>query len=43
MLLKMIIHLQSNNLENFAKENNLWDGKEKLNFAETFQESITMY
>ncbi|CAF0936003.1 unnamed protein product [Adineta ricciae] len=29
----------SKNLESFAKEKNLWDGKGKLNFAETFQES----
>jgi secernin len=33
--------IQSNNLKNFAKENNLWDGKDKLNFAETFQESLS--
>jgi secernin len=32
-------NLQSKNLENFAKENNLWNGKDKLNFAETFQDS----
>jgi secernin len=31
--------LHSNNLESFAKQNNLWDGKEKLNFSETFQDS----
>jgi secernin len=31
--------LHSNNLESFAEENNLWNGKEKLNFAETFQDS----
>jgi hypothetical protein len=30
-------NLQSNNLEKFAKENNLWDGKEKLNFAQICQ------
>jgi secernin len=29
--------LQSKNLEKFAKENNFWDGEEKLNFAQTFQ------
>jgi secernin len=29
--------LQSKNLEKFSKENNLWDGKEKLNFAQIFQ------
>jgi secernin len=29
--------LQSSNLEKFAKEKNFWNGKEKLNFAETFQ------
>jgi secernin len=33
--------IQSNNLENFAKENNLWNGKDKLNFSETFQESAS--
>ena len=26
-------------MEHFAKEKNLWDGKNKLNFAETFQQS----
>jgi secernin len=31
--------IQSKNLETIAKENNLWNGKSKLNFAETFQES----
>ena len=31
--------LHAKNLENFAKGNNLWDGKNKLNFAETFQQS----
>jgi secernin len=31
--------IHSNNLEKFAEEKNLWDGKDKLNFAETFQES----
>jgi len=31
--------IQSNNLKTFAKGNNLWDGKDKLNFSETFQES----
>jgi secernin len=30
-------NLQSNNLEKFAKEKNLWNGKEKLNFSEIFQ------
>ncbi|CAF1525430.1 unnamed protein product, partial [Adineta steineri] len=30
-------NLQSNNLEKFAKENNFWDGKDKLNFAQAFQ------
>jgi hypothetical protein len=30
-------NLQSSNLETFAKENNFWNGKEKLNFAQTFQ------
>ncbi|CAF0897172.1 unnamed protein product [Adineta steineri] len=33
--------LHSNNLESFAKEKNLWNGKEKINFAETFQDSTT--
>ncbi|CAF1242508.1 unnamed protein product [Rotaria sordida] len=31
--------IQSNNLETFAKDKKLWNGKEKLNFAETFQTS----
>lgn len=31
--------LHAKNLENFAKGKNLWDGKNKLNFAETFQQS----
>ena len=30
-------NLRSDNLEKFARENNLWDGKDKLNFAQTFQ------
>ncbi|CAF1167155.1 unnamed protein product [Rotaria sordida] len=30
-------NLKSNNLEEFAKEKNLWDGKDKLNFAQVFQ------
>ncbi|CAF1156159.1 unnamed protein product [Rotaria sordida] len=30
-------NLKSNNLEEFAKEKNLWDGKDKLNFAQIFQ------
>lgn len=30
-------NLQSNNLENFAKENHFWNEKEKLNFAKIFQ------
>ncbi|CAF1059523.1 unnamed protein product [Adineta ricciae] len=29
--------LQSDNLEKFAQDNQLWNSKEKLNFAETFQ------
>ena len=29
--------IQSANLESFAQEKNLWNGKEKLNFAKTFQ------
>jgi secernin len=29
--------LQSKNLEKFAKEKNLWNGKDKLNFAQIFQ------
>lgn len=33
--------LHSKNLENFAKEKNLWNGNGKINFAETFQESST--
>lgn len=33
--------IQSKNLESFAKEKNYWNGKDKLNFAETFQESTT--
>ncbi|CAF2784460.1 unnamed protein product [Rotaria sp. Silwood2] len=31
--------IQSNNLETFAKEKKLWNGKEKLNIAKTFQTS----
>ncbi|CAF3065171.1 unnamed protein product [Rotaria socialis] len=30
-------NIQSNNLERFAQEQNLWDGKDKLNFAQAFQ------
>jgi hypothetical protein len=30
-------NLQSNNLEKYAKEKNLWNGNEKINFAEIFQ------
>ncbi|CAF0986497.1 unnamed protein product [Rotaria sp. Silwood1] len=30
-------NLQSTNLQEFAKEKNLWDGKDKLNFAQVFQ------
>lgn len=28
--------IQSNNLEKFAQDNNLWDGKDKMNFAQVF-------
>ncbi|UJR28705.1 hypothetical protein I4U23_009934 [Adineta vaga] len=31
--------IHSKNLENFAKDKNLWDGRGKLNFSQTFQNS----
>lgn len=31
--------IHSNNLESFARENGLWNGKDKINFSETFQYS----
>lgn len=31
--------MQASNLESFAKEQNLWDGNGKLNFAQSFQTS----
>jgi len=38
MLLKMIIIYQQKILETYAKEKNLWNEKDKLNFTKTFQD-----